>query len=105
MRLEGLGQLKKSNDLFGTRTRDLLHRTVTYQKTQSILRYKAGRAIAQVVSRRLSTAAARVRAQFMSCGICCGQSATGAGFHQVLGFSCQFSFHRVLHIYHPVQVQ
>jgi hypothetical protein len=45
-----------------------------------------GRAIAQAVSRRLPTAAARVQAQAGSCGICGGQSGTGAGFFRVLPF-------------------
>jgi hypothetical protein len=45
-----------------------------------------GRAIAQAVSRRLPIAAARVRAVVRSCGICGGQSGTGAGFLQVLRF-------------------
>jgi hypothetical protein len=45
-----------------------------------------GRDIAQAVSRRLPTAAARVRAQFRSCGICSGQSGTGAGFLRVFLF-------------------
>jgi hypothetical protein len=45
-----------------------------------------GRAIAQAVSRRLPTAAARGRAQGRSCGICGEQSGTGAGFLQVLRF-------------------
>jgi hypothetical protein len=44
-----------------------------------------GRAIAQAVSSRLPTAAARVRSQVGSCGIC-GQSGTGAGFLRVLRF-------------------
>jgi hypothetical protein len=44
------------------------------------------RAVAQAVSRRLPTAAALVRAQVMSCGICGGQSGTGAGFLRVLRF-------------------
>jgi hypothetical protein len=47
-----------------------------------------GRAMAQAVSRRLLTAEARVRTQVRPCGICDGQSGTGAGFSpQVLLFS------------------
>jgi hypothetical protein len=45
-----------------------------------------GHAIAQVVSRRLPTPADRVRTQVRSCGICGGQSGTGAGFLRVLRF-------------------
>jgi hypothetical protein len=45
-----------------------------------------GRAIAQAVSRWLPTAAARVRSQVRSCGICGGQRGTGAGFLRVLQF-------------------
>jgi hypothetical protein len=41
-------------------------------------RYK-GRAVAQAVSRWLPTAAARVRVR-AACGVCDGQSGTGAGF-------------------------
>jgi hypothetical protein len=44
------------------------------------------RAIAQAVSRRLSTAAARVRSQLKSFGICNGQNESGAGFLLVLRF-------------------
>jgi hypothetical protein len=36
--------------------------------------------MAQVVSRRLVTAEARVRARVNLCGICVGQSGTGTGF-------------------------
>jgi hypothetical protein len=50
------------------------------------MRWMKGRAIAQAVSRRLPTAAARVRARVRSCGICGGQSGTGAGFLRVLRF-------------------
>jgi hypothetical protein len=39
------------------------------------------------MARRLPTAAARVRAQARSCGICGGQSVTGAGFPRVFRFS------------------
>jgi hypothetical protein len=47
----------------------------------NILRnYQPCRAIAQTVSRRLPTAAARVQSQVRSCGTCGGQSDTGAGF-------------------------
>jgi hypothetical protein len=44
------------------------------------------RAIVSAVISRLPTAAARVRAQARSCGICGGQSDTGAGFLRVLRF-------------------
>jgi hypothetical protein len=58
-----------------------------------------GRAIAQAVSRRLSTAAARVRAQLRSCEICGAQSGTGAGFLRVLRVPLS-SFLWLLHIHH-----
>jgi hypothetical protein len=45
------------------------------------------RAIAQAVSRRFPTAAARVLVRVRSCGICDGQSGTGEGFLRVLRFS------------------
>jgi hypothetical protein len=45
-----------------------------------------GRVIAQAVSRRLPTAVARARARIRLCGICGGQSGTGAGFLRVLRF-------------------
>jgi hypothetical protein len=45
-----------------------------------------GRGIAQAVSRRLPTAAVRVRAHVKSCGICGEQSGTEAGFLRVLRF-------------------
>jgi hypothetical protein len=44
------------------------------------------RTVAQAVSRRLPKAAARVRAQVKSCGICGGQSGIGAGFLRVFRF-------------------
>jgi hypothetical protein len=47
-------------------------------------------------SRRLPTAAAWVRAQAESCGIC-GQSGT---LSEQYGLPCQFSFHRLLHNHH-----
>jgi hypothetical protein len=46
-----------------------------------------GSAITQEVSRRLPTAAARVRSQFRSCGIFGEQSGTGTGFLRVLRFT------------------
>jgi hypothetical protein len=45
-----------------------------------------GRAIVQAASRQFPTAAARVRDRFKSCGICGGQSGTGAGFLRILLF-------------------
>jgi hypothetical protein len=50
------------------------------------LTHQPDRAIAQAVSRRLPTSAARVPAQVRSCGICGGQSGTGAHFLRVLRF-------------------
>jgi hypothetical protein len=44
-----------------------------------------GRAVAQAISRWLPTAAARVRFP-AACGVCGGQSGTGAGFLRVLRF-------------------
>jgi hypothetical protein len=52
------------------------------RRIQSKYASKVGRAIAQAVSRWLPTAAARVR----SCGICGGQSGTGADFLRSLRF-------------------
>jgi hypothetical protein len=43
--------------------------------------------IAQAIRRRLPTATARVRARVKSCGICGGQSVTGAGSLQIFRFS------------------
>jgi hypothetical protein len=47
---------------------------------------KMGRAIAQAVSRRQPISVARVWSQVRSCGICCGQSGTGAGLLLVFRF-------------------
>jgi hypothetical protein len=44
-----------------------------------------GRAVAQAVSRWLPTAVARVRVR-VACGVCGGQSGTGAGFLRVFRF-------------------
>jgi hypothetical protein len=44
-----------------------------------------GRAVAQAVSRWLPTAAGRVRVR-AACGVCGGQSSTGAGILRVLRF-------------------
>jgi hypothetical protein len=56
-----------------------------YAEDENLTRFLC-RAIAQAVSRWLPTAAARVRAQVWSSGICGGQSGVGAGFLRVLRF-------------------
>jgi hypothetical protein len=66
------------------------------------------RDIAQAVSRRLRTAAARVLAQIKSCGICGGQSGTWARFYPSTSVSLANSHSTncsTLLIYHPGLVQ
>jgi hypothetical protein len=46
---------------------------------------RAGRAVAQAVSRCLPKVAARVRVR-AACGVCGGQSGIGAGFLRILRF-------------------
>jgi hypothetical protein len=55
------------------------------QPVASRYTYYADRAVAQVVRRWLPTVAARVRLR-AACGVCGGQSGTGAGFLRVLRF-------------------
>jgi hypothetical protein len=55
-------------------------------KTMGMPGRQQWRAMAHAVSRWLPTAAAWVRAQVWSCGICGGQSGTRAGFLRVLRF-------------------
>jgi hypothetical protein len=69
-------------------------------------RFDSGRAIAQAVSRRLPTAAARVQNRVWSCGILCWTKvALGQVFPpENFGFPCQSTFHLLLHNhlhYHP----
>jgi hypothetical protein len=54
--------------------------------------YLLGRAITQAISRWLPTVAARVRARIWYCGICGGQSGTGAGFLRILRFPLPIFF-------------
>jgi hypothetical protein len=49
-----------------------------------IVTWGPGRAIAQAVSRQLPKAAARLRSQVRTCGICGGQNVTGVSFLRVL---------------------
>jgi hypothetical protein len=59
-----------------------------YMQTTFYMTYHVGKglAVAQAVSPWVPTAAAWVRAQIKSCGICGEQSGTGAGFLQALRF-------------------
>jgi hypothetical protein len=73
-------------------------------RDKRVLNYKSGRAVGQAVSRWLRTAAARVRVR-AACGVCGGQSGTGAGFSEYFGFPYQ-SFHQFLHHHnHPELAQ
>jgi hypothetical protein len=56
------------------------------QATEVYFSLVEGRATPQAISRRLPTGTARVRAQVNSCGICGGQSGSGAGFLRILQF-------------------
>jgi hypothetical protein len=58
---------------------------MTLLLNMTVLKYKLDCALAQAVSRWLPTAAARVRIR-AACGVCGGQSGTGAGFLRVLRF-------------------
>jgi hypothetical protein len=55
-----------------------------------------GRAIAQAVSRRLPTVAARVRSQVRLRSICMDKVALGQVSSKYFGFPCQFSFLQML---------
>jgi hypothetical protein len=64
-----------------------------------------GRAVAQAISRRLPTAAARVQTRVWSCGILwLTKMALGQVFSENFGFPCQSTFHLLIHNhlhYHP----
>jgi hypothetical protein len=60
-----------------------------------------GRAIAQAFSPWLLTAAAGVKFQLRSYGICGGLSGTDHIFSVYFGFPCQFTFHHMTHFVHP----
>jgi hypothetical protein len=59
-----------------------------------------GRAIAQRVSRRLPTAAARVDPRSGHVGSVVDTVALGQVLSEYFGFPCQCSFHRLLHTHH-----
>jgi hypothetical protein len=56
-----------------------------FEVLAAVTKKSIGRAVAQAVSRWLPNAAARVRVR-AACGVCGGQSGTGAGFLRVLRF-------------------
>jgi hypothetical protein len=57
---------------------------------------RSGRAIAHAVSRRFPIAAARIRSQVRSCGICGGKCGIGAGFLRIFRFLLP-NFHSTNH--------
>jgi hypothetical protein len=70
------------------------------------MKQSIGRAIAQAVSRRFPTAAARVRAWSGHVGFVVDKVALGKVFSKYFGFPCQSSFHQILHPHNqPEQVQ
>jgi hypothetical protein len=60
---------------------------------------ETGHAVAQAVSRRLPTAAARVQARVSHIVFAVGKAALGQVFSEYFGFPCQ-AFHRLLHTHH-----
>jgi hypothetical protein len=65
-----------------------------------------GRAIAEAASRRVPTAAARVRARSGHVGFVVDKVALGQVFSVYFDFPCQSSFHKIVHPHnHPEQVQ
>jgi hypothetical protein len=85
-----------SNSLFNVRLEEYISppkRRLTSNGLQGFISQKiilsrttsVGRAVAQAVSPWLPTEAARVRVR-AACGVCGGQSGTGAGFLQALRF-------------------
>jgi hypothetical protein len=62
-------------------------------------RLYCGCALVQAVSRRLPTAAGRVRTVVKSYDIYVREIDTGAGFFRVLQFPLPISYHRLLHTY------
>jgi hypothetical protein len=80
--------------------------TVIIRQNHFKLHHNSGRAIAQTVSRRLPTAAARVQTRVWSCEILWWTKVTlGQVFSEEnFGFPCQSTFHLLLHNnlhYHP----
>jgi hypothetical protein len=68
-----------------------------YLSSKSGKIHMCDRVTAHVVSSRLPTVAAQVRARIRLCGVCGEQSYTGECLLRVLRFSYQFSIHQILH--------
>jgi hypothetical protein len=66
----------------------------------AFLKCLEGRGIAQAVSRRLSTAANRVRAKVSHVEFVMEKVTLGQVFSEYFGFPCQFLSHRLLHTHH-----
>jgi hypothetical protein len=64
------------------------------------LRILQGRAIAQAVICRLPNTAVGFEARSSHVGFVVNEVAVGQVYSEYLGFSCQFSFHRLLHTHH-----
>jgi hypothetical protein len=71
-------------------------------KVKTLGRVVVGRAVAQAVSRRLPTAAARVSDRAEHVEFVVDKVALGQVFSEYFGFPCQSSFHQFLHHHnHP----
>jgi hypothetical protein len=96
-------------------TVQMKHKYVSFKLVQNMRLFKTnnfykgqfkGRAIGQVVSSWLPTAAAQVRARVWQVGFVVDKVVLGKVFSECFDFPCQSLFHQILHHHnHPGHVQ